>query len=114
MIGRLLQAGVLLSAAAVLVGGIVFLARHGDSHPAYRVFRGEPYSYRRISGILRGVLSGSGRSMVQLGLLFLIATPVARVVLSVYAFVRERDHLYVIVTLMVLALLLYSLLVPHS
>jgi uncharacterized membrane protein len=51
--------------------------------------------------------------MIQLGLLFLIATPVARVAFSVYAFMRERDKTYVIITLIVLAILLYSLFGRH-
>jgi uncharacterized membrane protein len=44
-----------------------------------------------------------------LGILILIATPVARVAFSVFAFAEERDRMYVIVTLIVLALLLFSL-----
>jgi uncharacterized membrane protein len=39
----------------------------------------------------------------------LIATPIARVMFSVYAFARQRDWLYVCFTLVVLALLVYSL-----
>jgi uncharacterized membrane protein len=52
----------------------------------------------------------SGRGLVQLGLLFLIATPIARVVFSIVGFMRQRDRLYVGVTAAVLALLAYSLL----
>jgi uncharacterized membrane protein len=48
-------------------------------------------------------------AIIQLGLLILIATPVARVAFSVFAFAQERDWLYVVVTLIVLGLLLYSL-----
>ena len=50
-----------------------------------------------------------GRGIIQLGLLLLIATPVARVVFSVIGFVRQRDFVYVVLTLIVLAVLLYSL-----
>jgi len=50
-----------------------------------------------------------GRGIIQLGLLLLIATPVARVAFSIAAFAMQRDRLYVVVTLMVLAILLYSL-----
>jgi uncharacterized membrane protein len=46
---------------------------------------------------------------VQLGLLLLIATPIGRVVFSVAGFARQRDWLYVGITLVVLALLAYSL-----
>jgi uncharacterized membrane protein len=112
-LGHLLRAGVIFSATVVLTGGVVYLVRHGSVRPEYGVFRGEPESYRDISGLLRGVFNGSGRAIIQLGLLCLIATPVARVVFSVYAFVRERDYLYVAVTLTVLSLLLYSILGHH-
>jgi uncharacterized membrane protein len=54
-------------------------------------------------------LAGQGRGIIQLGLLFLIATPVARVVFSIFAFSVQRDRLYVVVTLTVLAILMFSL-----
>jgi uncharacterized membrane protein len=42
-------------------------------------------------------------------LLLLVATPVARVAFSAFAFAAERDYLYVVITLIVLGILLYSL-----
>lgn len=108
-LGQLLRAGVILAASVVSVGGVVFLMRHGESNPDYHAFRGEPPSIRLVSGILRGVGGFSGRAIIQLGLLILIATPVARVAFSIYAFLRERDRLYVLATLLVGLLLLYSL-----
>ena len=41
--------------------------------------------------------------------MLLIATPIARVLFSVVAFALQRDRTYVVVTLIVLAVLLYSL-----
>jgi uncharacterized membrane protein len=46
---------------------------------------------------------------VQLGLVLLIATPVARVAMSLVAFILQRDRVYVVVTLIVLAVLIFSL-----
>ena len=109
VLGYLLRAGVLAAAAFVLAGAIVFLARHGGETPAYFVFRGEPSDLRSVGGILRDALAFSGRGLIQFGLLLLIATPVARVVLSVGAFALERDRRYVAITLLVLAVLIYSL-----
>jgi uncharacterized membrane protein len=48
-------------------------------------------------------------AIAQAGLLVLIATPVARVMTSVVAFVLERDRLYAAITVVVLAILLVSL-----
>jgi len=109
IIGVLLQAGLTLAATVVLGGGICYLFRHGSSHPDYRVFRGEPSDLRSVPGMLRGIAALRCRDLIQLGLVLLIATPVARVAFSVFAFAKERDYTYVVITLMVLAILIYSL-----
>ena len=46
--------------------------------------------------------------LIQAGLLILIATPVARVMFTLVAFVLERDRVYVGITLAVLSILVYS------
>ncbi len=109
IIGNLLRAGVLIAAMVVLVGAMVYLVRYGGMNPNYHVFRGEPADLRSVSGIMADALGFRARGIIQLGLLVLIATPVARVVLSVFAFAMERDITYVIVTLIVLGVLIYSL-----
>src|SRR5262249_822631 len=109
VLGRLLRGGFLLSAAITLVGGVLYLIKYGQRTPLYGMFYGEPTDLRYASDVLRGALGGHSRGLIQLGLLLLIATPVARVVLSVIEFARKRDWLYVTTTLMVLATLIYSL-----
>jgi uncharacterized membrane protein len=110
IMGTLLRTGVLLAAGLVFIGGIIFLMRHPQPVTNYRVFAGEPLELRTISGILREAANLHGRGLIQLGLLLLIATPAARVLFSVFAFLHERDWTYVAVTLIVLGLLTYSLL----
>jgi len=110
ILGNLLRTGVLLSAAVVLAGACVYLVRHAHEPANYRVFRGEPSDYRTIRGVIQSVARGRGRGLIQLGLLLLIATPIARVAFSIVGFAIERDRLYVVFTLIVLAILLYSLL----
>lgn len=110
ILGSLLRAGVLLSAAVVLCGASVYLSRHAHEAADYRVFRGEPSEYRTIPGVVQSVRNGRGRGLIQLGLLLLIATPITRVACSIVGFAIERDRLYVAFTLIVLATLLYSLL----
>src|SRR5215472_9178227 len=109
IIGDLLRAGVVFSGAIVAIGGIVYLIHQGDTVPHYGVFHGEPSDLRSVTGIVREALARHGRGIIQLGLLFLIATPVARVVFSIFAFAVQRDWLYVVVTLIVLAVLTFSL-----
>ncbi|MHB8969158.1 MAG: DUF1634 domain-containing protein [Pirellulaceae bacterium] len=109
LLGNLLRAGVLLSALLVLMGGGIYLARHGSSAPHYEAFRGEPADLCTVAGIVRRSLDLSGRGVIQLGLLLLIATPVARVLAAWVAFLSQRDWTYTLVATLVLAALAYSL-----
>jgi len=109
ILGNLLRAGVLLSAGVVSIGAAIYLWRHGHSRVDFRVFRGEPADLRDVGGIIRSTLELRGRGIIQLGLLLLIATPVARVAFSIFGFGEERDRMYMMFTLIVLAVLLYSL-----
>jgi uncharacterized membrane protein len=113
IIGTLLQVGVVLSGALVVAGGVIYLIRHGSEPPRYGTFAGEPSELRTVSGIVAYALSMHGRGIIQLGLLFLIATPVVRVAFSAVAFALGRDWLYVAVTSVVLAVLLFSLAGGH-
>jgi uncharacterized membrane protein len=108
MIGVLLRTGVLLSAATTLAGGIWHLSQNGSKLPDYHVFRGEPSHLSSLGGVLHGLAQGRSECLIQLGLLMLIATPIARVALSVVAFAAERDRTYVGITLVVLAALIAS------
>jgi len=114
IMGRLLRTGVILAAVFVLAGGGVYLARHSAPVINYRVFQGEPEELRTVSGIFHEALALRGRGLIQFGLLILIATPIARVAFSVVAFLYQRDWTYVMVTLIVLGLLVYSLLGRHG
>ncbi|MBD2093398.1 DUF1634 domain-containing protein [Microcoleus sp. FACHB-1515] len=110
LLGNLLRAGVSLSAVLVAIGGVLYLLRHGGEAPSYHVFRGEPAEFRVLSAIVENAVTlQRRRSLIQLGLLVLIATPIVRVAFSAYGFWRQGDRTYVIITLLVLGLLLYSL-----
>lgn len=109
MLGNLLRFGVLLAATVVVVGAVLYLARHAGEPANFSVFRGEAAALRSLPAVARGALQLHGKSIIQFGLLLLIATPVARVVFSAIGFIIERDYLYVALTLIVLAVLLYSL-----
>jgi len=109
LIGNLLRYGVLIAAAVVLLGGLLYLVQHGSAQPAYHVFQGEPTTLRNLHDILVGATTLQSRWVIQLGLLLLIATPVARVALSLVAFAVQGDRLYVVITAIVLGVLAYSL-----
>jgi uncharacterized membrane protein len=109
IVGNLLRTGVALSGAVVFLGATVYLFRHGTELPGFHVFRGEPADLRSLRGILHDAAALRGRGIIQLGLLLLIATPVARVAFLIFVFASQRDKLYTAVALTVLAILAYSL-----
>jgi uncharacterized membrane protein len=92
-----------------VAGGVAVLVQHGARVASYGTFTGETAEFTSIGGIVRGVLALDSRAVVQLGLVLLIATPVARVVFSLVAFLLQRDGLYVVITGIVLAVLVFSL-----
>lgn len=107
-IARLLRAGVLVASLLLVAGLSVYLWRNPSLLVSYRVFRGEPPYYREPLAIVDLAAQGRGRGLIQLGLLVLIATPLLRVVLTLVAFARRRDWLYVLFAAIVLTVLLYG------
>jgi uncharacterized membrane protein len=104
IVGNLLRAGVMLAAAVVLAGGVWYLAAHGGTTADYRDFHGAHGKMPWTQGLPAPLAT------IEIGLLLLIATPVARVAFCIAAFAVERDKMYVGFTLVVLAILAYSLL----
>jgi uncharacterized membrane protein len=108
-LGRLLRWGVSLAAVVVLVGGVWFVAESYGVPQNYKEFRGEPAELRAVPRIVDQAMALRPLGLIQFGLLLLIATPVARVAFSVLGFALERDWMYVVITLLVLGLLIYTL-----
>src|SRR5947209_3198043 len=103
VIGNLLRAGVMVSATIVLLAGIVFLVQHHADSVTYANFHLERSNLRTLSGIFGSALRLRADAIIQLGLVLLIATPIARVGLAVFGFYFEGDRLYVAVSLIVLS-----------
>jgi len=109
IVSLILRSGVLVSGTVVLLGGLFFLARHGHERVDYHTFQAQPASDRFVHEIVAGAVALRARSIIQVGVLLLLATPIARVAFSIVGFALEGDKLYVILTSIVLAILLYSL-----
>lgn len=109
LIGRLLQVGVLLAAAVVIVGAAMMLFQHGHTAVAFGSYSDAASPLYGLGGIVRGAAALDSMAIVQLGLVLLIATPVLRVALTLVAFAIQRDRVYILLTAVVLALLLYGL-----
>lgn len=110
MVGTLLRWGVLSAALVTAVGGVLLLIGHGGDAMDYARFRGEPLGLTGLGEIVRGAFGGESTAIVQLGVVLLIATPILRVFITLLAFLHQRDRLYIVVTALVLAILLFGLL----
>lgn len=111
-ISRLLRAGVMLSMTVVLVGLVLTFIHHPQYVKSKSALGGltdaEAVYPHRLADVFAQVREERGQALVMLGLLLLIATPVARVAFSIVAFAFERDRLYVAITAVVLLLLVVS------
>jgi uncharacterized membrane protein len=116
ILSKVLRYGVFLSAAVIAIGFLVFLV-------LYAPLNASPYIQYYPNAVPHGKFSvslpnlGSGLrafnsfSIIELGLLILLATPVARVLLSIVLFHLEGDRKYVYITLAVFLILLFSMVV---
>src|ERR1700760_3186919 len=94
VIGWVLRIGVIVSISVVFIGGIIYLYRHGGSITHYSKFTGVP-DFVQLHGIINGIINLRGRSIIQAGIILLIATPILRIAFSTVSFLLEKDYLYV-------------------
>lgn len=109
LIGQVLRYGVLTSGMIAIIGGVWYLIQSGAGIPNYTSFSGEPAGYTSLTGIIKGLTKGSAKEIIQLGVVILIATPILRIVFSLFSFILEKDRLYVVITLIVLLIILFSM-----
>lgn len=114
-IGTLLRVGVITSLVIIVLGTAVSFAHHESyvrsQRELYRLTEPGTKVPQTIPEILQGLRNLRGQAIVSLGLLFLIATPVMRVLLSVLLFVAQKDRLFTLITATVLSLLILSFVV---
>jgi uncharacterized membrane protein YfcA/uncharacterized membrane protein len=104
IIGWVLQGGVILSAAVIAIGLLLMSLQPNTFAPAQlQLF---PHTFAQVG---TEVLALHPQAVIALGLLLLIATPVLRVAVSLVAFAVERDWRFVVITLLVLLILLFSI-----
>jgi uncharacterized membrane protein len=113
LIATVLSVGVISSSLVVAAGGAMLLAAHGASVIDIGTLHGEPMSLSYVSGIVSSAMALRPKAIIQLGLLILVATPIARVALSVLLFLKKGDYLYVGITGLVLAILILAVSDEH-
>ena len=109
IIGKILRIGVITSAIVILSGmGLYFM--NGAGYPTIVKDGQSMVSFpRTFSAIFAGIAAGKSYAVIMFGVFLLILTPVLRVVVSIYAFYKEHDTLYVIITTIVLVILMFAM-----
>ena len=114
LISNLLRLGVTVSLILFLCGTVISFAQHPEFFSDRSFFghsgSGSPRSpvLHSLADVAAGLGAFRGEAIVTLGILLLIATPVIRVGVSIFAFIYQRDRLYTLITATVFALLLLS------
>jgi uncharacterized membrane protein len=112
VIGWVLRIGVIVSISIVAFGGIVYLWRHSSELPNHGKFTTLP-DFVQLNGIIGGIIDFHGRSIIQAGIILLIATPILRIIFSAIGFALEKDRLYVCISLLVLLIIFISSMGGH-
>ncbi|HUX87554.1 MAG TPA: DUF1634 domain-containing protein, partial [Chloroflexota bacterium] len=105
IVSLVLRFGVLLSLGVIAIGTILLF--FVDPANAVVPTSGTP-TPQNPADVLAAVGQLQPTAVIQVGLMLLIATPVIRVAVSVFAFLIEEDFVYTLVTLFVLSVLLLS------
>jgi uncharacterized membrane protein len=112
LISNLLRVGVMLSLILIVLGTVITFVQHpeylSDRPSLGHLIEPGSASPSTLSEVVAGVRRFEGESVVTAGLLLLIATPVIRVGVSIFAFIYQHDRLYTFITAMVFCLLLLS------
>lgn len=109
VIGYTMRIGLIISIMIVLVGGILYLVQFGNQPIHYQVFDHHTSSLMSVSGIVRKALNLSSIGLIQFGLLVLVLTQVIRVLLTAVLFIKQRDYIFIAISLGIFFVLVYSI-----
>ncbi|MEM3427935.1 MAG: DUF1634 domain-containing protein [Nitrososphaerales archaeon] len=121
VLSLILQLGVMSSAAIIILGVILMiLTGHSGYGAGFETARLLYFDESKVPHrfyptdfwtILSGLLSLKPFAIIDLGIVMLVATPILRVGMSILLFAIEGDKKYVVITSLVFAILILSILV---
>ena len=112
-VGNLLRLGVILSLATTFIG---FVKLFLDGYKMPKDFSGFdlPKGERVWFDFWNSITHGEAIGIIQLGILFLIFTPLVRIIFALVGYLKEKDYTYVIISLIVLGIIIFSFLAGYS
>lgn len=112
IISHVLRIGVIVSLLVIVTGTVISFVHHpgylGTAKELPPLTAPHLATLPTVRSVIEAALAGHGQALVMVGLMFLIATPVLRVAVSIGVFVLQRDWVFVVITATVLAALLLS------
>ena len=114
LISRTLRWGVTIASVLAGIGGVFYFIQHGTELPDTEKYHNFAYTDAQnpatttLGGIFEGAFAGNSESLIQLGVIALLLTPIMRVVLSLFDFVKQKDWLYVAITAFVLVVIVMN------
>ena len=111
-LARVMLSGVLIAAAIMGAGLVWFLVTHEGLPPGDHIFRGEPKYFENPISMIQRALDlgevGHRRSLIMIGVVLLLINPLVRVAFAAFGFAAQKDRLYTLISLLVLAVLVVS------
>ena len=115
LISYTLRSGVIAAGSLGILGGILFFLTHPQL-PSFADFHGTALPVHSPANIFWQAFGRPGESLqlrglsiAQIGIMLLLATPVIRVIFSIFGFAAEKDRAYVLITCIVLFALCVSI-----
>jgi uncharacterized membrane protein len=102
-----LMGGMILSSVTYVVGIVLFLYQNQTPLQASVVH------YQSVAEFAKALLAVRSAAVLTLATVFLIATPITRVLISIFVFAFNRNPKYVAVTTIVLLILIGSILLGY-
>lgn len=111
-VGNLLRLGVIISVITSFIG-FVKLFFEGFEMPSDYTSLEVPEGNIWHS-FFTSLAKFEGVGIIQLGILLLILTPLVRIIFALIGYMKEKDHTYVIISLIVLGIMLVSFLMGFA
>lgn len=112
-VGNLLRLGVLLSVITSLIG-FIKLFTEGFKMPKYKLLDMGSSSEKVWGNLWDSLCKGEGMAIIQLGILLLILTPLVRIIFALIGYLKEKDYVYVVISLIVLVIMSVSFLTGYA
>jgi len=108
LVGNLLRIGVIAAMTVVIAGMILYVYHNGNERVHYSAF--EASGHRGgIATIFDGIAKGESSAIIELGVMLLIATPIARILFALIGYWLEKDYLYTFIALVILIIMAISI-----